>query len=144
LNFDQPQLRDGWRTTAAYVKEDCSAYQGDVKNNPQTCAGAEDTADRFASCSASSSEVLHALRPQVIYHLNKRNEDLEFDYQEAADQHARELDGLQQESHDKLAEAEVRLAEQAQEAAEQHHASIQVMAIINCTSCQLQENAFSK
>lgn len=63
---------------------------------------------------------------QVIYHLNKKNEELEFDCLELSDQHARDLATQEQQAQDKLSAVSAQLAEEAQRASEQHSAAIQV------------------
>lgn len=63
---------------------------------------------------------------QVIYHLNKKNEELEFDCLELSDQHARDLATQEQQAQDKLSAVSAQLAEEAQRAFEQHSAAIQV------------------
>lgn len=62
----------------------------------------------------------------MIYHLNKRSEDLEFDLREAVDQHSRELAATEQQAQDSLAALEARTAEEAQAASQQHKAALQV------------------
>jgi hypothetical protein len=69
----------------------------------------------------------HALLAQVIYHLNKKNEELEFECLELADQHARDLVSQEQQAQDRLSAVSAQLADEAQRAAEQHSSAIQVI-----------------
>lgn len=66
------------------------------------------------------------LRAQVIYHLNKRNEDLEFDVQDLAAQHEADLDSVQKQAQDRHAALATQLEEQQEAASSRLEATVQV------------------
>lgn len=71
---------------------------------------------------------------QVIYHLNNKNEDNEFDMQELADQYEKEIDQVLKDAAAKVNDCNEQLQQQRQRDNEHLEATVQVM-VVACESC---------